>query len=100
MRNTFVLVTGAAGFIGARFVESCYAKGLAVISVDKRAHFTSRAEHRGLKFGQIVDRQKLFEWLEKEKPPLSAIIHLGACTDTTELNRDCLSEVNLDYSKK
>jgi len=100
MRNTFVLVTGAAGFIGARFVESCYAKGLAVISVDKRAHFTSRAEHRGLKFGQIVDRQKLFEWLEKEKPPLSAIIHLGACTDTTELNRDYLSEVNLDYSKK
>lgn len=95
-----LLVTGAAGFIGARFVESCRARGQDVVSVDTLPCFMERAEHRGLDFGRQVDRDILFRWLETESPPLAGIVHLGACTDTTELDEEYLRRVNLEYSQR
>jgi ADP-L-glycero-D-manno-heptose 6-epimerase len=94
-----LLVTGAAGFIGARFVESCNALGLPVVSVDKSAHFETRPEHDGLDFGRIVDRDELFGWLDAERPKLSSIVHLGACADTTETDEAYLRRVNVEYSQ-
>jgi len=94
-----LLVTGAAGFIGARFVESCARRGLPVISVDRRAGFTDRPEHRGIDFGTIVDFETLDAWLARERPSLAAIVHLGACTDTTEMDTALLRRVNLESSQ-
>jgi ADP-L-glycero-D-manno-heptose 6-epimerase len=96
------LVTGAAGFIGARFVESCKAKGIATVSVDKPSYFTERTEHRGVPFGKIVDRDALFEWLAQPKnaASLTAIVHIGACSRTTEMDREFLRRNNVEYSQK
>lgn len=94
------LVTGAAGFIGARFVESCHQKGISVISVDDTEHFKTRVEHRGLDFGTIVDREKLFDWLKSERPAINAVVHMGACSDTQETDAAYLERVNVEYSKK
>jgi ADP-L-glycero-D-manno-heptose 6-epimerase len=94
-----LLVTGAAGFIGARFVADCNARKIPVISVDQPAYFRDRAEHRGIDFGQIVDREELLPLLEKAPMPLSGIVHMGACTDTTELDVAYLNRVNIEYSK-
>ena len=95
-----ILVTGAAGFIGARFVESCNAKRLATISVDKREHFETRPEHAAVDFGRIVDRDELFAWLAAERPKLASIMHLGACADTTETDAEYLRRMNVEYSQK
>lgn len=95
-----ILVTGAAGFIGARFVESCAARGLALVSVDDREHFGAREEHRGIAFGEIVDREDLFEWLGKHGSEIDAVLHLGACSRTTELDEAFLERNNVEYSKK
>lgn len=95
-----LLVTGAAGFIGARFVASCAARGIAVVSVDRAAHFAARPEHADIAFGSIVDRDALFGWLANERPRLSGIVHLGACTDTTQLDVAYLERVNVDYSRR
>jgi ADP-L-glycero-D-manno-heptose 6-epimerase len=94
-----VLVTGAAGFIGARFVWSCAARGIPAIPVDARRHFVERPEHAGIPYGPIVDRDELFAWLERERPRLRAIVHLGACTDTRQLDVALLTRVNLEYSR-
>ena len=94
-----LLVTGAAGFIGARFVEACQKKSYSVISVDEPSYFSSRAEHKNIQFGKIVDRSTLFDWLKTESPELYGIVHLGACTDTTEMDEQYLTRMNLDYSK-
>jgi ADP-L-glycero-D-manno-heptose 6-epimerase len=94
-----ILVTGAAGFIGTRFVESCHLAGTPVISVDHRTHFDTRPEHTATSYGLIVDRDALFDWLAAERPPLAGIVHLGACTDTTETDEAYLTRVNVDYSK-
>lgn len=94
-----LLVTGAAGFVGARFVERCNQRGIPVISVDSTPYFTERTEHRGIDFGTIVDREALPERLAKAPPPLRAIVHLGACTDTTEYDMEYLNRVNVEYSR-
>lgn len=94
-----LLVTGAAGFIGSRFVASCAARGVPVVSVDRAAHFAERAELRGIPFGEIVDRDALFDWLAAA-PRLRGIVHLGACTDTMELDRERLERLNVEYSQR
>jgi len=99
MDTRSLLVTGAAGFVGARFVERCNALKIPVISVDSPPYFTERAEHKGVGFGDIVDREALIARLEKAPPPLRGIVHLGACTDTTEYDVEYLNRVNVEYSK-
>ena len=101
MKNSApLLVTGAAGFIGARFVETCRKNGQDVISVDAPSYFTERTENLHVDFSKIVDREKLIDWLRTEKPKLSGIVHLGACTDTTELDEAYLARMNTEYSKQ
>jgi ADP-L-glycero-D-manno-heptose 6-epimerase len=94
------LITGAAGFVGARYVELCRKSGRDVVSVDLASHFETRPEHQAVDFGQIVDREHLFSWLEKEKPVLSSVVHLGACTDTTQLDEAYLRRINTEYSQE
>lgn len=98
------VVTGAAGFIGARFVEAARARGADVISVDEKTAalnaFASRPEHRGLDFGTTLGIDDLEPWLEREKPKdLTAVIHLGACSDTMELDESVHERLNVAYSK-
>ncbi len=94
-----LLVTGAAGFIGSRFVRACNARGIPVICVDKLAHFEDRPEHRDIDFGETVDRDVLFDWLAGGAREFSGIVHLGACSDTTEMDLAYLERVNFEYSK-
>lgn len=94
-----VLVTGAAGFIGTRLVQSLTAAGVPVISVDRTEHLTGRSEHAGTGYGTVVDRDALLERLDDVARDVAGIVHMGACTDTTEMDRAYLDRVNLRYSQ-
>lgn len=96
---TPVLVTGAAGFIGARFVESCNARGVQVVAVDDVDRIGAAPEHADIDFGTCVDRREIVEALRDGAVRPGAIVHMGACTDTTELREDYLREVNLESSQ-
>ncbi len=98
-KNPSILVTGAAGLIGWQFVRSCNQLGIPVISVDHPEHFETRSEHQNTDFGTKIDREKLISWLEANSPEISAVVHLGACTDTTELDEEYLKKMNLEYSQ-
>ncbi len=105
------IVTGAAGFIGARFVEAARKRGADVISVDMKSDpkaaganaFETRPEHRGLDFGTVLDVEELAPFLKREGDALAkrltAVIHLGACSDTMELDESVHQRLNVDYSK-
>lgn len=101
----FYIVTGAAGFVGARFVESCNERGIPVVSVDKTEYFTERTEHSDVAFGEIVDRENLMDWLEDlsssgRAAQVRAIVHLGACANTMEADESYLLRMNVEYSQK
>ena len=99
MTSDTLLVTGAAGFIGARFVDSCNARGVPVVSVDRREAFASRPEHGRLDFGKVLDIEELPGWLADGRPDLAGIVHMGAISATTELDEGVLKRLNVDYSK-
>lgn len=98
-RNSPILVTGAAGFIGSQFVRACNARDIPVVSVDELKQFSNRPEHAGIDFGEKVDLENLFDWLAAESRSFRGIVHLGACSDTTETDEAFLDSVNLGYSK-
>ncbi|MFX4778169.1 hypothetical protein ABTB39_20045, partial [Acinetobacter baumannii] len=60
---------------------------------EKRVNWESK------KFTAAVERQSLIEWLDEKKPVISAIIHLGARTDTTEFDYAVHDELNVQYSQ-
>jgi ADP-L-glycero-D-manno-heptose 6-epimerase len=105
MSKTY-LITGAAGFIGARFAESCNARGISVIAVDEKHLFAQRPEHQAIGFDTIIDRDELFAWLAGPSAPtapaltIDAVIHMGACANTMETDVQFLKRVNVEYSQK
>ena len=95
-----VLVTGAAGFIGARTVQTLRARGIPIVSVDGLDKFESRPEHAGIDFGTRVSKDEVDQWLAEQGAGVRAIVHLGACTDTRETDRAYLRAVNVDASQR
>lgn len=94
------IVTGAAGFIGARLVERCNKNRIQLTSVDDLDAFSSREEHQSLDFGQKISKDHFIDLLASGKLATpDAMIHLGACSSTTEMNIDFLRKVNIEYSQ-
>ncbi len=104
-----VLVTGAAGFIGSNVVARMIERGRRVAAVDafrdlegsdasSETWARSRAL-RGLSVDACVDRDDLAAYLDSLDAPPAAIVHMGACSDTTVSDRDYVMRVNLAYTQ-
>ncbi len=97
----YIVVTGAAGFIGANLVKALNARGKAnIIAVDN----LSRAD----KFKNLVDCQ-IADYLDKEEfvelvanegfhGDIATIFHQGACSDTMETDGRYMMQNNYRYS--
>lgn len=95
-----ILVTGAAGFIGSCMVRFLNEKGFTrLILVDDFGVEEKRKNWESKQFETIVERYNLLNWLEEHRPQLSAVIHLGARTDTTEFDYSIHEALNLNYTK-
>jgi len=94
-----VVVTGAAGFIGARSVQALGSQGIPVVSVDRLDTFDTRPEHAAIDFGTRVAMTDVDAWLASNGARVRAIVHLGACTDTRETDRAYLDTVNVAASQ-
>ena len=98
---SYIVVTGAAGFIGSCLVNKLNNKGQTnLIVVDD---FSSPLKNRNLEHKVIagkVHRDTFFEWMERNSGSVETVYHLGARTDTTEFNRAIFDTLNLNYSKK
>jgi ADP-L-glycero-D-manno-heptose 6-epimerase len=96
-----IIVTGAAGFIGSCLVSHLNSLGYTdLILVDAFGREDKERNLLGKSFSARVERDHLFEWLEKEKPAVSFCFHYGARTDTTEFDYAVHERLNLEYSKK
>lgn len=97
-----ILVTGAAGFIGSAVVWSLNQRGITdLILADSFGKTDKWKNLRGLKFTEFVDRGDLFDALENAEwaKDIKAVVHMGACADTTQADVDFLMTWNYEYSR-
>jgi len=100
INTNYIVVTGAAGFIGSCMVQYLNEQGFTnLILVDDFGIESKRVNWENKQYEAIVERQSLFEWLERNQPTIEIFIHLGARTDTTEFNYAIHEELNVVYSQ-
>ena len=100
-RNSVILVTGAAGFIGSCMVGYLNRKGFHnIIIVDAFDDESKKNNYEGKKIIARVERDELFDWLRDHPMQIDFVFHLGARTDTTEFDYSILEKLNVDYSQR
>ena len=93
-----IIVTGAAGFIGSCIVSRLNQEGINnIVTVDLLRENDKWKNLRGLDFDDYLDRDKLLPFLQKSTG-IEAVIHMGACSATTERDSGYLMENNYRYS--
>lgn len=97
-----IIVTGANGFIGSVIVwELNQAGHNDIICVDS-VGLSERNLLNNKKYLRFLAKEQLWSLLETPEAKMSVtwIIHMGACSSTTELNKEFLDENNTQYSNK
>ena len=99
--SKLTLITGAAGFIGANAVAALNADGNdQLLLVDQLGSDEKWKNLLGLHFEDLISPAELLRRLDNDKlPPIDAILHLGACSATTERNADYLLDNNTHYTR-
>ena len=96
-----IVGTGGAGFIGSTFLWKLNEEGLHDILVADE--FGSGNKWRNLAKRRItyaLHKDQLLDWLSTKSRPaaIDAIVHMGACSATTEKDVDYLIKNNFNYS--
>ena len=100
-KDSKIVVTGAAGFIGSCMTGYLNAQGFEnLILVDKFEEEKKELNLYEKKYAVRVEREIFFEWLDIDKPDVKFVFHLGARTDTTEFDYAIHQHLNVDYSQK
>ena len=96
------IVTGGAGFIGSVMVWKLNRMGVDDIwIVDTLGTGRKWRNLRGLRFSEIIGPEALIAGAAGERlpPETEAVIHLGACSSTTETDADYLLKNNYHFSR-
>ena len=96
-----IVVTGAAGFIGSCMVSYLNQQGFEnLILVDEFEDEEKELNLLHKKYAVRVERENFFDWVQREKPAVDFVFHLGARTDTTEFDYSIHQHLNVEYSQK
>ena len=98
-----IIVTGGAGFIGTNLVRALLELNKKVLVVEELDKYVSKFENiKNLEIVDCLGHDVFLKELanEKFKNKIEHIFHLGACSKTTEPDREYIMDVNLRYSKE
>ena len=99
----YYVVTGAAGFIGSNLVKALNNRGVTdVIAVDDLKHGDKFANLVDCEIADYLDKDEFIEKVEAGAfdGVVNAILHQGACSDTTERDGRFMMDTNYRYSKR
>jgi ADP-L-glycero-D-manno-heptose 6-epimerase len=97
-----IILTGGAGFIGTNTLIGLNESGEEAIVVVDDIGTSPKWQHLvGRRFYNYVQKDRFWSWLEAHPSlTLRGVVHLGACTDTTERDFDYLIQNNVHYSQQ
>ena len=92
-----ILVTGGAGFIGSNIVAALCERGIPVAVSDRRRTGDTWRNLAKADFCELVAPEAMQSWLEGQAS-LTAVVHMGAISSTTERDADLIFDVNVRLS--
>ena len=96
-----IIVTGGAGFIGSALVAQLNERGVDdIIIVDELGCDEKWRNLRNLRYADYIEKEDFLNMLNDEKPGFNveAILHMGACSSTTETDCSYLVKNNYEYT--
>jgi ADP-L-glycero-D-manno-heptose 6-epimerase len=96
------IVTGGAGFIGSAYVWKLNVEGVDdVLIVDDLGTDEKWKNLAGLKFTDFLHKDVFLEMVLDDSLPgdVHSVVHMGACSSTTEVDANYLMENNYRYSQ-
>jgi ADP-L-glycero-D-manno-heptose 6-epimerase len=98
--NSVIAITGAAGFISSYLTGFLNDLGYTqLILVDDFSREDKSKNLEGKQYIQKIERDEFIAWLKEHKGEVQYMFHLGARTDTTEMDYSVHKNLNLDYTK-
>lgn len=97
-----IIITGAAGFIGSAITAALNARGFDdILAVDILGKTESWKNLRKLRFTDYMDAEDFAQVIDAGEMEwdVEAVIHMGACSDTTEMDAGYLMQNNFKYSQ-
>jgi ADP-L-glycero-D-manno-heptose 6-epimerase len=99
--NDVIAVTGAAGFIGSYLTGYLNRLGFhQLVLVDDFSDDKKSANLADKKYLHKIHREHFFDWWQNHPDIIKYVFHIGARTDTTEMDYSVHKKWNLDYSKR
>ncbi len=97
-----IIVTGGAGFIGSAFVWKLNNEGIDDILIVDELGTTGKWKNlAGRKFTDYIHKDEFIRDLKEDKfYDIKAIIHMGACSSTTETDAEYLMRNNYAYTRE
>ena len=98
----YYVVTGAAGFIGSNLIKALNDRGITdIIAIDDLSHGDKFVNLVDCQIADYLDKDAFLETLDEGgfNGELGAILHQGACSDTTETDGRYMMENNYRYSR-
>lgn len=96
------IVTGGAGFIGSAMIWKLNEMGIDdILVVDNLASTEKWRNLVNRRYKDYLHRDEFLRQVREGRAPddVHAVIHMGACSSTTERNADFLMDNNVRYSK-
>ncbi len=95
-----IIITGAAGIIGSCLVQKLNDEGFYdLVLVDDFSSENKNKNLEGKRYFKQVERDVFADWLVENQLHVQFVFHIGARTDTSEMDRELFNRLNLDYTK-
>lgn len=97
-----IILTGVSGFIGSCFLRKLNQIGFnrEVVVVDDFYKIYKDQNTLNKAVREWMHRDIFLDWFEKTSQKIDYVIHLGARTDTTLMDKEVFDELNFNYSKR
>tara|TARA_B100001287_G_C22680176_1_gene529874 strand:+ start:720 stop:1673 length:954 start_codon:yes stop_codon:yes gene_type:complete len=95
-----IVITGAAGFIASFLAEKLNKSGVNnLILVDDFSRKDKERNHKNLHCHSKIERASFIDWFSSNHNAIEFVFHLGARTDTTEMDYSIHEALNVKYSE-